>query len=174
MKLSDKAKKAIQGASAKYGIPESYLIAIALIESQGNTKAVNRSTGAKGLFQFMPRTAMEMGLSDPHDEVKAADAAARYTRKNLDTLRAKGIYVDLNQYPVIGYLAHQQGASGIAEIVKAAKSGQQVSENRRRSMKANAGGDKTPEQYIRHWADRFEMKMAEAGLAAMCRARVIP
>src|SRR5262245_59915579 len=99
MKLSDKARKAIQGASAKYSIPESYLIAIAMIEAQGNTKAVNRATGAKGLFQFLPSTAREMGLSDPHDESMAADAAARYTRKNLDTLRAKGIYVDLEQYP---------------------------------------------------------------------------
>src|SRR5690242_16549973 len=88
MQLSEKARKAIQSAASKYGIPESYLIAIAMIESQGNPKAVNRATGAKGLFQFLPSTALELGLRDPLDEVTSADAAARYTRHNLDTLRA--------------------------------------------------------------------------------------
>src|SRR5688572_22324184 len=73
-------KTAISDSSTVHGIPASYLTTMAFIESAFNPKATNKS-GAAGLFQFMPTTATEMGLTQEErfDIKKATDAAARYT-----------------------------------------------------------------------------------------------
>ena len=67
-----------------YGLPVE-LKYLAIVESQLNTKAVSR-VGAKGMWQFMPVTARELGLkvSSKYDERlnarKSTVAAARYLR----------------------------------------------------------------------------------------------
>lgn len=62
-----------------YNLPAGILRAVATAESQGDQFAVS-GAGAKGLFQFMPDTARDMGLkgNDVFDPLKSADAAARY------------------------------------------------------------------------------------------------
>ena len=52
---------------------------MAATESGGDPYAVSKA-GAKGLFQFMPGTAKDMGLngSDVYDPKKSAEAAAKY------------------------------------------------------------------------------------------------
>ncbi|MNG60904.1 Membrane-bound lytic murein transglycosylase D precursor [compost metagenome] len=64
---------------AMYNLPAGLLRSVALTESGGNQFAVS-GAGAKGMFQFMPGTAKDMGLrgNDVFDPAKSADAAARY------------------------------------------------------------------------------------------------
>lgn len=63
----------------KYGLPTGLLRGVAATESGGDPYAVSKA-GAKGLFQFMPGTAKDMGLngSDVYDPKKSAEAAAKY------------------------------------------------------------------------------------------------
>ncbi|EPY6812452.1 lytic transglycosylase domain-containing protein [Klebsiella quasipneumoniae] len=63
----------------KYGLPAGLLRGVAATESGGDPYAVSKA-GAKGLFQFMPGTAKDMGLngSDVYDPKKSAEAAAKY------------------------------------------------------------------------------------------------
>ncbi|MFV8849590.1 transglycosylase SLT domain-containing protein [Serratia fonticola] len=64
---------------ALYQLPEGLLRSVALTESSGDQYAVS-GAGAKGLFQFMPGTAKDMGLhgNDVFDPEKSANAAAKY------------------------------------------------------------------------------------------------
>lgn len=63
----------------KYGLPAGLLRGVAATESGGDPYAVSKD-GAKGLFQFMPGTAKDVGLkgSDVYDPKKSAEAAAKY------------------------------------------------------------------------------------------------
>ncbi|PLC71329.1 lytic transglycosylase domain-containing protein [Klebsiella quasipneumoniae] len=69
----------------KYGLPSGLLSSVAATESGGDPFAESKA-GAKGLFQFMPGTATDMGLKgrDVFDPHKSADAAGRYLRFLLD------------------------------------------------------------------------------------------
>lgn len=69
----------------KYGLPSGLLSSVAATESGGDPFAESKA-GAKGLFQFMPGTAKDMGLKgrDVFDPHKSADAAGRYLRFLLD------------------------------------------------------------------------------------------
>ncbi|KMX54424.1 lytic transglycosylase domain-containing protein [Klebsiella pneumoniae] len=69
----------------KYGLPDGLLSSVAATESGGDPFAESKA-GAKGLFQFMPGTAKDMGLKgrDVFDPHKSADAAARYLRYLLE------------------------------------------------------------------------------------------
>ncbi|WP_116430752.1 lytic transglycosylase domain-containing protein [Klebsiella pneumoniae] len=69
----------------KYGLPAGMLSSVAATESGGDPFAESKA-GAKGLFQFMPGTAKDMGLKgrDVFDPHKSADAAGRYLRFLLD------------------------------------------------------------------------------------------
>lgn len=64
---------------AMYNLPAGLLRSVALTESRGDQFAIS-GAGAQGLFQFMPGTALDMGLrgNDVFDPVKSAEAAARY------------------------------------------------------------------------------------------------
>ncbi|MDH0310969.1 lytic transglycosylase domain-containing protein [Klebsiella pasteurii] len=69
----------------KYGLPAGLLSSVAATESGGDPYAESKA-GAKGLFQFMPGTAKDMGLNgrevyDPH---KSAEAAAKYLNWLMD------------------------------------------------------------------------------------------
>lgn len=65
----------------KYGLPAGLLYSVAATESGGDPFAESKD-GAKGLFQFMPGTARDMGLKgrDVYDSHKSAEAAAKYLR----------------------------------------------------------------------------------------------
>lgn len=69
----------------KYGLPAGLLSSVAATESGGDPFAESKA-GAKGLFQFMPGTAKEMGLKgrDVYDPHKSAEAAAKYLRWLMD------------------------------------------------------------------------------------------
>jgi len=98
------------------GDDNSLLQKISMIESGGNAGAVNQQSGAAGLFQFMPETAKQYGLSDADrfDPDKSKAAAAALLNDNRNALRSK-----LGRPPTDGelYLAHQQGATGAANLL---------------------------------------------------------
>jgi len=60
----------------KYGLPAGLLDRVWHAES-GRGRNMLSKAGARGHFQFMPKTAKEFGLDDPDDFEKSADAAAR-------------------------------------------------------------------------------------------------
>lgn len=88
MQMNDKAQ-----------LPKGLMSAIADTESSWNPLAKNESSGAAGLFQFMPGTAKAYGLSetDVFDPNKATFAAAKYLQDNMR--RYKGdVAKTLTQY----------------------------------------------------------------------------
>jgi SLT domain-containing protein len=149
-------KESIRKAANANGIPEGYLTTMAAIESSFNPSAVNKS-GATGLFQIMPATAKElkMKLEDRTNAEVSANAAAKLTKQNLTALKAYGVTVDLKTEPFKGYLAHQQGAYGLAQIIRAAENGTEVSPSIRKHMNANNGLGKTPQQFLDYWQERY-------------------
>lgn len=87
-KLGIKGKSFLQAMTGefgalegKYGLPTGLLYSVAAAESGGDPFAVS-GDGAKGLFQFMPGTAKDVGLKgrDVFDPHKSAEAAAKYLR----------------------------------------------------------------------------------------------
>lgn len=91
-KLGIKGKSFLQAMAGefgalegKYDLPAGLLSSVAATESGGDPFAESKA-GAKGLFQFMPGTAKDMGLKgrDVFDPHKSADAAGRYLRFLLD------------------------------------------------------------------------------------------
>jgi hypothetical protein len=66
-------------AGSKYGVDARILWVIAYLETRFNPASVSRK-GARGMMQFMPDTARQFGLADPHDPIAAIDAAAKYIR----------------------------------------------------------------------------------------------
>lgn len=64
----------------RYGLPQGLLAAVSMQESRGNPNAKSPD-GAKGLFQFMPKTAERFKIKGREfDPVAASDAAARYLK----------------------------------------------------------------------------------------------
>ena len=94
---------------------DDYYSKLAQVESGGNPKAVNPKSGASGLYQFTPGTAKQYGVSDPTDPQAARAGVERLRADNKDVLT-----VALGREPTQGeeYLAHQQGASGAAALLK--------------------------------------------------------
>lgn len=71
-----------QEAGRRWNVDPALLAAVARVESNFNPSAQS-PVGARGLMQFMPATAAEMGV-DPWDPASAIDGAARYLRTSLD------------------------------------------------------------------------------------------
>ncbi len=91
-KLGEKGKAFLQAMTGefgalegKYGLPAGLLSSVAATESGGDPYAESKA-GAKGLFQFMPGTAKDMGLNgrDVYDPHKSAEAAAKYLNWLMD------------------------------------------------------------------------------------------
>lgn len=67
-------------AAHAHGLPVSFLARLIWQESRFNPRAVS-PVGARGLAQFMPRTAAAYGLEDPFDPLAALPASARFLRE---------------------------------------------------------------------------------------------
>jgi len=70
----------VEAVNKTVNLPNGLMPAIAQKESSWNPLALNESSGAAGLFQFMPGTAKAYGLigNDVYDPNKATVAAGRY------------------------------------------------------------------------------------------------
>ncbi|OTU69723.1 tape measure protein [Acinetobacter baumannii] len=71
-------KYGFAGIEAKYNLPAGTLSALHMIESRGNAKAYNKSTGATGGFQFLEGTAKQYGVKDRTDLAQSAEGAGKY------------------------------------------------------------------------------------------------
>lgn len=105
-------------------VPDSYLTSVAKSESGGNPGAVNPTTHATGLFQFLPSTWQSVtqqhpelgltpqGITDPGQQQKAMQA---FTLDNAKQLQASGI----QPTPGSLYAAHFLGAEGASKVLSA-------------------------------------------------------
>lgn len=132
-----------------------YFDVLAQLESSGNPSAINKDTGAAGLFQFMPKTAKAYGLQDAHDPTQALEAVGRFTEDNAKVLRKK-----LKREPSDGelYLAHQQGATGASKLL-ANPNKLAVDVVGKRAVTLNGGSeDMTAGEFASLWTSKFESK----------------
>ncbi len=72
------AKYNFSGIESKYNLPAGTLSAIHMIESRGNARAYNKSTGATGGFQFLEGTAKQYGVKNRYDLAQSAEGAGKY------------------------------------------------------------------------------------------------
>lgn len=158
--FSAEVEGAIKKASESTGVDLGYMRTMAKIESGGRAGAANVS-GAKGLYQFMPGTAAEYGIAGKEfDPEASAKAAAQYTQQNAEALKKAGI----EPTPELLYLAHQQGAGGAIQLVKAAQEGKeygQLSPKLQRNMAANRGAGKSPAEFIDMWKTQYAKAAGE-------------
>ncbi|EXE17175.1 tape measure domain protein [Acinetobacter baumannii 1106579] len=71
-------KYGFAGIEAKYNLPAGTLSALHMIESRGNARAYNKTTGATGGFQFLEGTAKQYGVKDRYDLAQSAEGAGKY------------------------------------------------------------------------------------------------
>ena len=77
---ADPICEAVKAAAEENDIPIGFLARLLWQESRFRAEEVS-SAGAQGIAQFMPQTAVEMGLSNPFDPLQAIPVAARFLRK---------------------------------------------------------------------------------------------
>ena len=116
----------IQREAQERGIPKDDFLRFAYIETGGrfDEQASRGPNGAKGLFQFVPSTAAQYGISGRElDAVANTDAAARLyldNKSNLTSHHAKTGQPYLSGQPQPNgldmYMAHQQGSAGYHSI----------------------------------------------------------
>ena len=70
-------------AGQKYNLSPDLLKAVAKVESTFRPHVVSKS-GAMGIMQLMPGTAIYLGVDDPFDPEQSIMGGARYLRENLD------------------------------------------------------------------------------------------
>lgn len=85
----------IAAAAKKYSLDPLMLRAIMQVESGGNANIEGAPVGEKkeragGLFQLMPGTAKDLGVTNVFDPEQNIDGGARYLRQQLDHPSAKG------------------------------------------------------------------------------------
>ena len=87
---SDPICDVVKAAAEEHDIPIGFLVRLLWQESRFKTAEVS-SAGAQGIAQFMPQTAVEMGLSNPFDPLQAIPASARFLRKLHDQFGNLGL-----------------------------------------------------------------------------------
>ena len=137
----------IEAEAAESGIPRDDFLRFAYIETGGrfNADAHNKTSGAKGLFQFMPSTAAEFGITGREfDATVNTDAAATLYARNRTQITNRSAatgheFLSGADRPngLDMYLAHQQGGGGYASIQRAIESGEFSRSDTRRNILGN-------------------------------------
>ena len=73
----------IAEAAAKYDLEPALIRAVIQVESNRNAGAVSPA-GAQGLMQLMPKTAAELGVTNPFDPAQNIEGGSRYLRQLLN------------------------------------------------------------------------------------------
>jgi peptidoglycan hydrolase-like protein with peptidoglycan-binding domain len=184
----------VERTAAQRGIPRDDFLRFAYIETGGqfNERAFNNSSGAAGLFQFVPGTAREYGIRGREfDPVANADAGARlYLANRADIVasheRSGRPFLSGEPQPngLDLYLAHQQGAYGYRSIQAAIDTGRFFSDTPTRSnLLANVGGDleavtgvsrdrfrqmsdrDVAQTFVNYWETKYDrIRIPEAGI----------
>jgi hypothetical protein len=76
--LATSIEQLIAQAAAQAGVPASLALAQARQESSLNPNAYNPQSGATGLFQLMPATAAQLGVTNPLDPAQSAAGGTSY------------------------------------------------------------------------------------------------
>jgi hypothetical protein len=76
---ADDICRAVEEDAAENGLPVEFFARVIWQESRFNARAVSRA-GARGIAQFMPRTADWHGLADPFDPIESLRHSASYLR----------------------------------------------------------------------------------------------
>jgi peptidoglycan hydrolase-like protein with peptidoglycan-binding domain/lysophospholipase L1-like esterase len=166
---------ALDIAALDYNIPKEILYTIANIESTGNPNAKNKSSGASGLFQIMPRYFNDYGVNKDtvFNPFINAEAAAKKIVKRMSKINK---IINSNDQRNIGayiYMAHNQGLTGFEIIYKACNSFSSMSAENAliqaakeigwtesfgkkifRNMKGN--GKDTPCAFIETWIRKYD------------------
>lgn len=186
----------VEQTAARYGIPKDDFMRASYIETGGrfNERAYNSSSGAAGLYQFMPDTATQYGIRGrEYDPNVNADAGARlYLDNQRDIVASHGRsgrpYLSGEAAPngLDMYMAHQQGAYGYRSIQAAIDTGSFFSDTpTRRNILANVGDDlnavtgvtrtqfnamsdrDVATTFVRYWETKYErIAIPEVGIAA--------
>lgn len=82
--------EAIKNAAEEHDIPIGFFARLLWQESRFRAREVS-SAGARGIAQFMPQTAVEVGLKDPFDPLQAIPASAKFLRKLHDQFGNLGL-----------------------------------------------------------------------------------
>lgn len=123
----------IEQVAQRKGIPSEDFLRFAHIETGGrfDERAHNDRTDAKGLFQFLPSSARQYGLSGhEYDPTRNTEAAAEMFKRNLADMEKRH---ERTGHPYLSgeatptgldlYLAHQQGAAGYGSVQTAIATG---------------------------------------------------
>ena len=86
----DRVCEAIRDAAIESGIPVGFFARLLWQESNFRSEEIS-SAGARGIAQFMPQTAAEVGLVDPFDPLEAIPASAKFLRKLHDQFGNLGL-----------------------------------------------------------------------------------
>jgi Transglycosylase SLT domain len=79
-KSADVICETVKAAAEEHDIPIGFFVRLLWQESRFRSEEVS-SAGAQGIAQFMPQTAVEMGLRNPFDPMQAIPASAKFLRK---------------------------------------------------------------------------------------------
>ena len=82
--------EAVKNAAEEHNIPIGFFARLLWQESRFRANEVS-SAGARGIAQFMPQTAVEVGLKDPFDPMQAIPASAKFLRKLFDQFGNLGL-----------------------------------------------------------------------------------
>lgn len=169
---------ALDIAALDYNIPKEILYTIANIESAGNPNAKNKSSGASGLFQIMPRYFNDYGVTKDtvFNPFINAEAAAKKITKRMSSINKIIDRTDQSNIGAYIYMAHQQGLAGFEvlyvackmysnldseeSLIKAAVSlnrSDSFGERIYRNMKSNGPG--SPCQFIKTWTRKYDRNL---------------
>jgi soluble lytic murein transglycosylase-like protein len=74
---------AVKSAAEKYNVSEDLIKAVIKVESNYDRKSISK-TGAMGMMQLMPKTALEMGVEKPFDITENINGGAKYLGMMLE------------------------------------------------------------------------------------------
>src|SRR6202047_4651172 len=103
--------KTIESAAREYDLPVEFFTRLIWQESRFDTHAVSRA-GAQGIAQFMPATAVRVGLRNPFDPFEAIMKSAEHLhdlRKQFGSLGLAAAAYNAGPKRVQDWLAHARG-----------------------------------------------------------------
>lgn len=111
----------IRVSAEAHGLDPEMMLSIAAMESGGNPNAIS-STGAIGVYQFVGKTATNIGIKDRFDVDQNIDGAMRLTLQNAAVLEKHGLPLT----PENIYMAHQLGPSAAIDLIRGSQAGKSV------------------------------------------------
>jgi soluble lytic murein transglycosylase-like protein len=74
----------IEAAAGQHGVHPALIKAMVEVESNYDPEATNKNSGAIGLMQLMPETALSLGVTNPRDPQANLDGGTRYINQMLE------------------------------------------------------------------------------------------